>query len=114
MAQPPFARLGAVINRTQTQLKNNPLFQVLKQLAQYTEQSAEDLVSRVTTLEESTGGGSGTSGLVNGRYLTWDDQTAQLPFSRELIAEDTITFDDSTPGERTVSMTIHPLFFTRY
>lgn len=36
-------------------------------------------------------------------YLTASDETASLPNSRELIAGTNITFNDATPGERTIS-----------
>lgn len=36
-------------------------------------------------------------------FLTENDETAILPGSRQLLAGDNIDFDDSTPGQRTVS-----------
>lgn len=40
--------------------------------------------------------------LLTGTFLTSTDQTSFLANSRELIAGSGITFDDSTPGERTI------------
>lgn len=42
---------------------------------------------------------------IDATYLTWTDETARLPNSRQLIAGANIEFDDSTPGERVVSST---------
>jgi hypothetical protein len=40
---------------------------------------------------------------LNATYLTVDDETAILPNSRQLLAGTGITFNDATPGERTIS-----------
>lgn len=39
-------------------------------------------------------------------YLTATDETADLPNARQLLAGTGIAFDDTTPGERTVSSTV--------
>jgi hypothetical protein len=52
-----------------------------------------------TTLD-ATGGG-----FPDATYLTEDDETGDLPNSRRLLAGTNITFDDATPGERTISAT---------
>lgn len=36
-------------------------------------------------------------------YLTEDDETSSLPNSRQLVAGTNVTFDDSTPGQRTIN-----------
>jgi hypothetical protein len=48
---------------------------------------------------------SATSGFPDATYLTEDDETGDLPNSRRLLAGTNITFDDATPGERTISAT---------
>lgn len=48
-----------------------------------------------------TGGGGGAPDTAT--YLTENDETGDLPNSRALLAGTNITFDDSTPGERTVN-----------
>ena len=40
---------------------------------------------------------------VDATYLTWTDESARLPNSRELLAGTGITFDDTVPNERTVN-----------
>ncbi len=47
-----------------------------------------------------TGGGGAPSDLT---YLTDADETADLPNSRALLAGTNVTFDDTTPGERTIN-----------
>ena len=43
------------------------------------------------------------AGTADATYVTVDDESADLPNSRQLLAGTNITFDDTTPGERTVN-----------
>ncbi len=48
---------------------------------------------------------SSGSGNTTATYLTEDDETGDLPNSRQLLAGTNVTFDTSTPGELTISTT---------
>ena len=112
MAIPPlpdFSRLIAVLNRSGTTLSNNPLYQAVKQLIDYTNQSQENLDGRVGQIVTIiSGGGGGGGGLSNLTYLTSTDEVVNLPNSRELIAGTNFEFNDSVANERTVNQQVHP------
>lgn len=42
---------------------------------------------------------------IDATYITWTDESARLPNSRNLVAGDGIQFDDTVPNVRTISTT---------
>ena len=96
-----------IISRLRTQLvtsglqkRDNPLFQVINQLIgllQDVGNKAENDINDVTTT------------LVGADYITWSDESAVLPNSRELLPGDNVTFDDSVANERTIDVTVPTL-----
>lgn len=61
-----------------------------------------DQKGRITAAADVPISGSGGAPTTS-TYLTEDDETGDLPNSRQLLAGTNITFDDTTPGERTIN-----------
>ena len=94
-------RLKSQLLTSGLQQQNNPLYQVINTLIDSTKQlitavSASVNVDLAAIEAEITA-------LEQANYVTSDDQTALLPNSRELIAGDNITIDDSVPNELTIN-----------
>lgn len=89
-------RLQAVLLSSGLQQTNPALYQVITQLINAVIQGLA---------EAATAGGSGSGGgaLSDQHYLTHQNDLANLPQSRQLLAGTGITFDDSVFGERTVN-----------
>ena len=95
-------RLLSQLNTSGLQTKDNPLYQVIKQLIDalktVEEQLAIDIAGTVTDL----------SGLKNRTYWTELDETANLPASRQVLAGSGITLNYTTPNQVTISSTSGP------
>lgn len=91
---PDLDKLKAILMVSGLKTKDNALFQVINNLIDAVKQSQG--VTNNTINNTSTG-------LVSKTYLTVDDETASLPNSRQELMGNFITFDDSVPGERTIS-----------
>lgn len=92
-------RLKATLMTSGLQQKDNALFQVISQLID----AVRQFVISTGTI---TGSGGGSGGLLNATYLTASDQAALLPNSRELLAGSNVSFDDTIPNERTISVAV--------
>ncbi len=92
-------RLTTWLNQANLQQTNNPLWQVINSLIKATRELQVDT-------EASISGGPGGGGLANQQYLTWTNNLATLPFSRQLMAGDNVTFDDSVFGQRTIDVNV--------
>jgi hypothetical protein len=90
------ARLYQQLLNTGLQNKDNPLYQLLKSLID----SALGVSKQTATIISGGGGGPNIS---DKEFLTAADESASLPNSRELLPGTNITFDDTTPNERTVN-----------
>jgi hypothetical protein len=96
--QPDFEALKAILNVSDTQTKNNPLYQTLI-----------ELLERITRFKSMVN--INIDDIINGDvvltldhdFLTHTDESVDLPNSRQLLAGDGIVFDDTIDNERTIS-----------
>lgn len=92
------ARLYQHLLNTGLQSKDNPLYQLLRELITAISQLNSSSVQPVT--------GTGGPNLSNKNFLTHTDESSSLPNSRDLLPGDAIGFDDLTPNERTVNVKV--------
>ena len=92
--QPDFADLIVSLDNSKIQLDNNALYQTIFLLIQRITRARDLLLKELKEGDEL---------LSNRTFLTVDDEVAFLPFSRQLLAGDGVTFDDTIAGERTVN-----------
>ena len=88
-------KLQSILLQSNLQQTNQPLYQVINQLIQAI------IDSNVGVVEITGGGGGGP--LSNQPYLTHQNAQVALPQSRQLLAGDNVTFDDTVPNERTIN-----------
>lgn len=89
------ARLYSALLNTGLQSKDNPLYQVIR-----------ELIGLVINLKSDNTAGrppSSASALKNLSFITIDNETGTLPNSRQLMAGTNIIFDDSISGKRTIN-----------
>lgn len=98
-------RLRANLLTSGLQKKDQPLFQVINQLIQ----AFKDLKILV-----DSGGLGGSSALALLGYLTADDEIANLPNSKELVAGTNINFDDSVANKRIINVEDNETHFDGY
>lgn len=96
---PNFARLLPVLNNTGLAAEKNNLYQYLKELLNLIIQFAKAVADLLNDQE------SKNTVLSQATYLTSTDQSAILPFSRNVLAGTGISFDDSVANERTINAT---------
>jgi hypothetical protein len=87
------------LNQSTLQTNNPPLYQLLKTLVA----AIREFQAEQTAINESTSGGIST--LSDLDLLTHTDESASLPYSRQLIAGTNVSFDDSVINERTINST---------
>lgn len=95
-------RLVASLNLSQLQSKNQPLYYVIYTLIkalQSFQSSATVNINNNSLLKDLT-------------YLTVNDETVSLPNSRQELAGDNVSFDDSVAGERTIDVPLNQVFLT--
>lgn len=100
--QPQFADLKGILAQTKAQTESS-LYQTIEvlidRLTQFQQVSAEELFNALNE--------SGNQGLRFATrfatFLTEEDETANLPNSRQLIAGTNITFDTTVDGEFTIN-----------
>lgn len=90
-------RLKSQLLTTGLSRKDQPLFQVIDQLIT----TFRDLIVQVNAI--ITGVSGTITGLENADFITFTDESATLPNSRNLIAGTSITFDDTVANQRTVN-----------
>ncbi len=102
--QPDFSRLRVALLNSGLSATNQPLHQCIDLLIQWLELVQTDVNDNIAAA------GTDISGLVAiitdllaVTFLTSTDQTTLLVNSRQLLAGTNITFDDLTPGERTIN-----------
>lgn len=98
-------KLQSILLQSGIQQTNQPLYQVINQLIQAVRDSNTGVI-------EITGGGGGGGPLADQHYLTSQNDLVTLPNSRQLLAGDNVTFDDSVFGERTVDVPLAQTFLT--
>lgn len=91
-------RLLGVLNTSGLQLSNPSLYQVISQLLANVKNLNQALLATIN-------GGGSSSGLANQNYLTFLDNSTELPNSKELVNGPNIQFDDSTANEREIDIT---------
>lgn len=106
MAESKLDRLLSNLQTSGLQQKDQPLFQVISQLIKYL-QSAQSELTEISGIVNNP-----TSGLPNLTYLTDTDEAATLPNSRQLLAGDRITFDDTVANKRTLDVPIDEVILT--
>jgi hypothetical protein len=98
-----FKRLESTLLQADAQTKNNPLYQVIKQLLDLSAREEEKNSTSISNLE-SIVSNTGTGGLLSTlTYVTSGSEVANLPNSRQILAGQYITIDLSTPSEITIS-----------
>lgn len=95
--QPDFSSLFTSLSNSKTQVQNYSLYQTIFFLITNTAKARDLLLASVDTINEQI------SEILAASFLTVNDETADFPNSRQLLAGVGITFDDSVPGERTVN-----------
>lgn len=90
------SRLKSLLLQTGLAQSNNVLFQFLNQILTAVSDLFALVNARITTIANN-------SGPVGADYLTWSNETPTLPNSRQLLAGDNVTFDDSVVGKRTIN-----------
>lgn len=103
---PRFTRLKTWLQNADLQKKNFPLYQVISGLIDFLNKE------QAITNTEVSNTGSSVSSIANSDILTFSDESAFLPQSKELIAGDSITFDDSVPNERSINVTKDETYIT--
>lgn len=111
---PDYKRLVGILNRSGIKSGDTPLFQVVKALIDWGQQSGEAFSSQISRLEQtvqaSTGGSGGGTGSGAGNteasYITLDDETSGLPNSIQLLAGLGITFDTSVANQLTINSSV--------
>lgn len=102
--QPDLSGLLITLQQSKLIQTNPALYQTLKELIQRVGAARSGLLEDIDILAEEVASiVINNTVLADKTYLTATDETADLPNSRELLAGTNITFDDSTPGERTIN-----------
>lgn len=81
------------------QQKDNALFQVISQLIDAVRQFVDQTDS---IIGDGDGGGGGSFAPIDSSFITFDNESAGLPNSRQILAGDFIHFDSLTPNELTI------------
>lgn len=97
MADTKLDRLLSQLNTSGIQTSNNPLYQVIKQLIQILQGFSVSTSAAISSTSSS-------SAPKNKTYLTENNETSDLPNSRQLLAGTNVSFDDSIAGQRTVNV----------
>lgn len=100
MATIDLTRLKSQLASAKVRETDFALFEVINKLIDFLRSD----LSNIDAVANEAGGGVGA--LLIQTYLTATDETGLLINSRELIAGDNVTFDDSIPGERTIDVDV--------
>lgn len=111
-----FAPLKITLNKTDLQVKNFPLFQVLSELIDKSQQSKDQINNIINTfigdvtitddvdLSAILAALSKLDNIINfATFWTQNDEAVNLPSSRQVIAGTGITLDYSVPNQVTIS-----------
>jgi len=97
MPFPDLSRLVAQLNASNLQQTNPQLYQVIKQLIDNLK------LIEASILADISGNSGNIDELLDVAFLTAADASALLVNSRQLLAGTNITFDDTTPNQRTIN-----------
>jgi hypothetical protein len=95
--QPDFSSLFTSLTNSKVQVQNYSLYQTIFFLINNTAKARDLLLDSVDTINEQI------SEILASSFLTINDETADFPNSRQLLAGTGITFDDTVPGARTIN-----------
>lgn len=112
-----FSKLKSILANARIQDSNNALYQTIFSLIEQIDQFKKETDGRIAGLAvviegESSGGGSGEGDLPlvqNQTFLTATNQVSTLINSRELLAGDNVTFDDTVANQRTINVEDPPI-----
>ncbi len=92
---PNYQQLRKTLLAATEQVKNYPLYQTIIRILDIGDQSNNFFKTEIESI---------SVGNTDATYLTVDDESADLPNSRQVLAGTGIAFDDSIPNVRTVSV----------
>jgi len=95
--QPDLDRLKSVLLNSGLQIQNNALYQVINQLIDWARQIQIALNANISSV------GGAVNDLSDQNFLTWADESVDLPSSRQLLAGTGVTFDDTIAFQRTIN-----------
>lgn len=95
--QPDFSSLFTSLSNSKTQTQNYSLYQTIFFLITNTAKARDLLVEAIDAINENI------SAILSSSFLTENDETADFPNSRQLLAGVGITFDDTVSNIRTIS-----------
>lgn len=98
-----FKRLESTLLQADAQTKNNPLYQVIKQLLDLSSREEEKNSAVAVNFEEFVNNTGSTGAPANLSYVTSASEVVNLPNSRQALAGQYITIDLSVPNEITIS-----------
>lgn len=101
MPVPDISKLKVTLQTSGLAQKNQPLFQVIWSLIEFCQ-------SGFQTQDAAISGGGGGGGLANQSYVTVNNDLAQLPNSRQVVAGSFISLDTTTPGQIIINNTGGP------
>lgn len=105
--------LRTVLNNTHLMQKDNPLYQfcseLLRRVSKFAGNIQEQVKTNTTDIATISGGGSPVTPItpgadVNADFITWSDESAILPNSRNLLAGTGVTFDDTVVNQRIINV----------
>ena len=114
-SQPDFNRLKVSLLNSKTQTENNALYQTINGLIDSLRQSRDLLTGDITNITGDISSINNSITTINNTinillgalasltYITVDDESADLPNSRQLLAGLGITFDDTVANQRTIN-----------
>lgn len=105
--QPKLERLLGQLNQTGLQKDNPALFQVISQLIKFLIQQQE-----ATGEEIVASTGASVAPILSSDLLTHSDESSIFPNSRNVLAGDRITFNDTVANERTLDVPIDEVVLT--
>lgn len=98
-AQPDFSSLITSLDNSRMQKSNYSLYQTIFLLIQNTQRARDLIVKNLKDVDQEL------SDIFAGTFLTINDETFKFPNSRQLLAGTGISFDDTTPHQRTINAT---------
>jgi hypothetical protein len=98
-ALPDWRKLIPTLTATQQQSRDYLLYQTIIRMLETSQQSQEVLNGGIGDVSITV------ATLADAAYLTAENESADLPNSRQLLAGTNITFDDTVVNQRTISAT---------
>lgn len=106
---PSLDRLQASLVQSKTQTDNNPLYQTIFGLINFSRRIEQNINAAITNLVKIVQGDNPDNkpgGLTGAPYLTWATGIPTLNNFRQLLAGTGISFDDTVAHQRTINATV--------